>query len=143
MRLDDMKVHELALQVTNPRMTREEQEAKLELGRIGYGKDFRRRALFGGPLTFLEAKVLVREQLTFDHWQVTFYEVVQFPHGRYFTDKAEAMEFFRKATEERSGLRPQRMEVYGPKPELFGKRKVEIEWKAEGYTPDPMTFNYR
>ena len=124
-------------------MTREEQEANLELPRLQYGKDFKRRALFGGPLTFLEAKELVREQLTWDHWQITFYEMVQFPHARYFKDKAEAMEFFRKATEERSGLRPQRMEVYEPKTELFGKRKAIIEWKAEGYRPDPMTFKYR
>ncbi len=143
MKLDDMKIHELALEVTNPRMTREEQEAKAEMGRKQYEKDFKRRALFGGPLTFLEVKALVREQLTFDHWRVTFYEVVNFPHARYFADKADAMEFFRKATEERSGLRPQRMEIYKPKTELFGKREVEIEWKADGYTPDPMTYHYR
>jgi hypothetical protein len=142
--LDETKVHEMALEVSNPRMTREEQAAKLELPRFQYRKDFKRRALNNGPLTLLEAKGLVREQMTWDHWQVTFYEVVQFPHARYFVDKAEAMEFFRKATEERGGIRPQRMEVCRPKKEVFGGgREVEIGWKAEGYTPDPMTFKYR
>lgn len=143
MKLDDKKIHTLALEVTNPRMTRQEQAKKLELGRLGYWKDFKRRALFGEALTLLEAKVLVREQLTWDHWQVNFYEVVQFPHARFFLEKAEAMEYFRKATEERGGLNPQRMEVYKPKEKLFDKRKVEIEWKAKGYTPDPLTLHYR
>jgi hypothetical protein len=143
MKLDSAKIHKLALEVTNPRLTREDQEANLGLGRLQYEQDFKRRALFGGALSFLEVKVLVVEQMIWNHWQVTFYEVVQFPHARYFLDQAEAMEFFRKATEERSGLRPQRMEVYKPKTELFGKREAAIEWKAEGYTPDPMTLKYR
>lgn len=143
MKIDETKVHELALKVTNPRMTPEEQKANLELGRLQYVHGFKTRALFGGPLTLLEAKALVREQLTFDHWQVTFYEVVQFPHARFFKDEAEAMEFFRKATEERGGLRPQRMEVFKPKTELYGKREAAIEWKAAGYRPDPMTLKYR
>ncbi len=142
MKLDEMKVHKLALEVTNPRLTREEQEAKIELPRLQYLKDFKRRALMGGPLSFLEVKCLVREQMTWDHWQVTFYEMVQFPHGRYFEHKAEAMEYFRKATEEREGLRPQRMEVYEPKTELYGGRKEIIKWKSEGYKPDQMTFHY-
>lgn len=142
MRIDERKVHALALEVTNPRMTRDEQAAKVEMGSLEYSKDFQRRALTGGRLTFLEAKALVRERLTFDHWQITFFEVVQFPHALYFSDKAEAMEFFRKATEERDGLRPQRMEVYTPKEGLFRKRDAAIEWKAPGYTPDPMTGIY-
>jgi hypothetical protein len=141
--LDEKKVHEMALEVSNPRMDREEQRATLELPRLQYVKDFKRRALFNGPLTFLETKAVVREHLTWGHWQVTYYEVVQFPHTRYFKDEAEAMEFFRKATEERGGLRPRRMEVYRPKAELFGKREAAIEWKMEGYRPDQMTRHYR
>ncbi len=143
MKLDETKVHLMAMEVSNPRMTREEQAATAEMGGLEYGEDFKRRALNNGPLTFLEAKNLVRETLTWYRWQVTFYEMVQFPHARYFETKADAMEYFRKATEEREGLRPQRMEVYKPKKEIFGGREAEIEWKAEGYIPDPMTFKYR
>jgi len=90
MKLDETKVHEMALEVSNPRMTREEQAAKVEMGGLQYRDDFKLRALFDGPLTFLEAKNLVRERLTWGRWQVTFYEMVQFPHARYFETKAEA-----------------------------------------------------
>ena len=141
--LDETKVHLMAMEVSNPAMTREEQKAKVEMGRLQYLEDFKLRALFNGPLTFLERKLVVREQLTWGRWQVTFYEMVQMPHARYFENEAEAMEFFRKATEERGGLRPQRMEVYKPKKEIFGDREAVIEWKVEGYTPDQMTTKYR
>lgn len=143
MKIDELKVHDLAMNLPNERMSREEQEVNVNLGRFQYDKDFTERHLAGGPLTFLEAKRVAREQLTFDHWLVTFYEMVQFPQARYFKTEAEAMEYFRKATEEREGLRPQRMEVSGPKDAIFQARKTKIEWKAEGYTPDPMTFKYR
>jgi len=143
MKLDETKIHLMAMEVSNPRMTREEQAAKVEMGHLQYLDDFKLRALFNGPLTFLEAKNVVREQLTWGRWQVTFYEMVQFPHARYFENKAEAMEFFRKATQERGGLRPQRMEVYKPKKEIFGDREAVVEWKAGGYRPDPMTCHYR
>ncbi len=141
--LDETKVHLMAMELSNPRMTRKEQEARTEVPSLQYGEDFKRRALNNGPLTFLEAKAVVREQLTWGRWQITFYEMVQFPHARYFEKEADALEYFRKATEERSGLRPQRMEVYRPKKEIFGSREAKIEWKAEGYIPDPMTFKYR
>lgn len=142
-KLDEFRVTKLAQELPNERLTPEQWEDKANLGRLQYIADFRARATAGGSLSFLEAKNVVRENLTWDKWKITFYEMVQFPQMRFFETEAEAMEYFRKATEERSGLRPARMEVCGPKGAAFGKRPQGINWKAEGYKPDPMTFKYR
>ena len=148
MKLDDKTVTGLALQLPNERLTPEAKEEKSELPRKQYIRDFEDRAINGGPLSFLEARCLVKETLTFDKYRITYYEVVQFPQTAYFETEAEATEFFVEATVRGRHIRgfqmsAQRMELYGPQDKIYGKRKAIKKWKSPTYTPDPMTFGYR
>ena len=112
-----------------------------------YLNDLTIRALSGGPLSFFEARWLAREQLSWESWAVTFYEMVQFPQVRFFETEKEATEYFKGVTE--NGRTPngakssaQRMELLKPKAEMFGKRQTVSEWKVEGYKRDAMTMIY-
>lgn len=143
--LDDSKVHKLALELDNKRMSREEQEAKAELPKLKYLRDFHKRALTGGDLTFMEAKYLVREQLTFDKWRATFYEVAQFPQVVYFYSENQARKFFMRVSRYGKGARggplmAQRVELFKPADHIYGERVQAESWKSESYKPDPMQF---
>lgn len=145
--LDDAQVHKLALEVRNTRLTQEEQEAKVMLPRLKYKQDFRRRVLLGGPLSFLEAKYMVRENLTFDKWKITFYEVIQFPQIRYFETEYMAKKYFKQATVYGRGARggklmPQIMKLYKPSGHIYEERHLENEWLSESYAPDPMGVRF-
>ena len=47
MKIDELKVHDLAMSLPNERMSREEQEANVNLGRFQYDKGFTERVLAG------------------------------------------------------------------------------------------------
>lgn len=148
MKFDEKEVTKMALQLPNVRLTKEEKEQKVELPRLHYLKDFEDRARNGGPLSFLEARCLVRETLTFDKYKIQYYEMAQFPKTAFFDTEAEAEDFFTMATVEGRHIRgfrmsAQRMELYNPKDRIYGKRKVIKEWKSPEYKPDPMSFGYR
>ncbi len=148
-KLDDSQVHKLALETKNERLTEEQKEAKAELPRLRYKQDFTRRVLTGGALSFMEAKRMVREMLTFDKWKITFYEVVQFPQTIYFETEFQAEKFFKRVTVYRKGAKggvlvAQRMELYGPAEHIYGERREIRTWKAPDYKPDPIiTAGYR
>jgi hypothetical protein len=146
-KLDDATVYKLAVQLPNRRLAGKEKEEKVELPRLQYIKDFEDRAINGGPLSFMEARFLVRETLTFDKWRINFYEMVQFPQMRFFETEAEALDYYTRATVDGrmangGKIMAQRMELYGPKDRLYGKRKIIKKWKVPGYKRDPMEFKY-
>jgi hypothetical protein len=91
----------------------------------------------------MEAKRMVREQLTFDKWKVTFYEVIQFPQIRFFDTEDMAQKYFKQATVYGRGARggklnPQLMRLYKPSEHIHAERSLEKEWFSESYEPDPM-----
>jgi hypothetical protein len=142
-KLDDKQVHKLALEARNTRLTKEEREGKAALPRLKYLQDFKKRVLTGGPLSFMEAKYMVREQLTFDKWKVTFYEVIQFPQTRFFETEYQAKKFFKQATVYGRGARggklvAQVMRLFPPAEHIYAERNLESEWFCENYKPDPM-----
>lgn len=144
-KLDDKKVHKLTLELKNPRLEGEALERIQEMPPLRLAMDRKRRMLTGGPLTFMEAKMLVREQLSFDKWKITFYEVVQFPQIVFFDTEYQAKKFFKRATETGRGakggiLSAQRMELYKPAEHIWAEREQVEAWKAKDYTPDPMTI---
>lgn len=147
-KISDKKVFDLAQEIDNPRTDNKERVRQEMLSPLGRKKDRTRRMLTGGPLSFLEAKLLVRAQLTTKLWMITFYEMVQFPQVHFFETEDQALKYFTDATIHRRGAKggklvAQRMEVYGPADYLFGKRETLKEWKAATYKPDPMSFKYR
>lgn len=142
-KLEDSKVHKLALETTNERMTREDLTARVSMPRLKYLQDFRRRVLTGGALTFLEAKYMVREMLTFDKWKIDFYEVPQFRKVVFFETEFQALKYYKRATLYGKGatggkLMPQRMELYSPAEHIYGERREINSWKAPDYKPDAM-----
>lgn len=135
------KVHKLALELEIPRTTDKEKEEFASLPRLKYLQSFRRRCLTGGPLSFLEAKSLVREQLTFDKWKIRFYEVIQFPQVRFFESEKEARNYWRKI-KMRKTLHAQEATLSKPAEHIFADRAVEEVYRVENFKPDPMVFKY-
>jgi hypothetical protein len=148
-KIDEKEVFDLAMKLPNARMSRDAWEYKVyNIPRLQRMKDFKERVFSGGELAFIEARMLAKEQLSFNHWLITFYEFVQLPQIRFFETEAEAMDYYTRATVDGRTARgakimAQRMELYGPKKELFGKRETLFKWKCEGYEPDPMCFTFR
>lgn len=140
-KLDDKQVHKLALETKNKRLTEEEKQEKTNLPGLKYRQDFRRRALLGGPLSFLEAKYMVREQLTFDKWKIEFYEAIQFPQVRYFESEYQALKYW-KRIKNRQTVKAQKARLKKPAEHIFAERPVEEEYQVEGYTPDAMGMRF-
>lgn len=131
------KVHRLALELKNPRLEGEELERVEALSGFILARDRKRRMLLGGPLTFMEAKILVREQLTFDHWKIRFYEVIQFPQVRFFESEKEARNYW-KRIKMRKTIYAQKAYLEKPGEHLFAERPVDEVYHAESYEPDPL-----
>lgn len=148
-RFDENEVFKLAVKLPNARMPRDVWQDKVDnIPSLQRRKDFKERVLSGGELAFIEARMLVKEQLSFNHWMITFYEMVQFPQMLFFETEAEALDYYTRATVDGrtprgAKIMAQRMEIYGPKKELFGQRETFFEWKCEEYEPDPIYFSYR
>jgi len=148
-KFDEDEIFKLAMELPNPRMPREVWQDKFDnIPPLQRRQDFKERALSGGELTFIEAKMLTKEQLSYNHWMITYYEMVQFPQYRLFETEAAALDYFTRSTVDGQTPRgtkimPQRMELYGPKNRIYGERQVIKEWKSPGYKPDPMTCGYR
>jgi hypothetical protein len=140
-KLDDAKVHKLALETKNERMTQEEQVSRLMLPSLKYKQDFRRRVFTGGALTFLEAKYMVRELLTFDKWKIRFYEVIQFPQVRFFESEYQALKYWKKIKSAQT-LKAEKATLEKPAEHIYGERLVEEEFEKEGYQPDPMGVRF-
>ncbi len=141
------EIRKVALELPHGRFTVKEWEAAVELPRFQYLDDFKARALANGPISRLEANVIATEQVTWKMWQINFYEMVQFPQTRFFKTQTEALDYFTQSTEhgktpKGTKVMPQRMELYKPKTEMFGKRQALAQWKVEGYRPDSMDFVY-
>jgi hypothetical protein len=85
----------------------------------------------------MEAKILVREQLTFKLWKIRFYEVIQFPQVRYFESEKEARNYW-KRIKMRKTLYAQKAYLEKPAEHLFAERPVDEVYHAESYEPDPM-----
>jgi hypothetical protein len=145
--LDAAKVHKLTTETKNKRMSKEDQEKTANLPGLRYKQDFKRRVLLGGELSFLEAKYVVREMLTFDKWMVKYYEVVNFPKVVFFDTVYQAEKFFNRATKEGRGmsggkLMAKRMEFYGPSEYIYANRPELGAWRSELYEPDGIEYLY-
>ena len=140
-KLDDKKVHKLALEVKNERLTEDEKEIKAKPPSLKYRQDFRRRVMLGGPLSFIEAKHMVREQLTFDKWKIEFYEAIQFPQVRYFETEYQALKYW-KRIKARQTVKAQKARLKKPAEHIYAERPVEEEYQAENYQPDPMGVRF-
>jgi len=140
-KLDDSQVHKLALETRNERLTDAEKEEKVNLPGLKYRQDFRRRVLTGGPLSFMEAKMMVREQLTFNKWKIEFYEVIQFPQIRYFESEFQALKYWTRIIK-RQTVKAQKARLKKPAEHLFAVRPLEEEYQADTYTPDPMGVRF-
>jgi hypothetical protein len=136
-KLDDKQVHKLALETRNERLTEQEKEGKAKLPPLKYQRDFRRRAMTGGPLSFIEAKYMVREQLTFDKWEIEFYEVIQFPQVRYFETEYQARKYWGRV-KKRQSIKAQKARLKKPAEHIFAERQVEDEYQVEWYEPDAL-----
>ena len=131
-KLDDAKVHKLALETRNERMTKEDQADRANLPKSKYKQDYKRRALTGGPLTFLEAKYMVREQLTFDKWRIEFYEVANLPQVRLFETEYPARKYWERI-QRRQGVKAQEATLMKPAEHIFAERPVEDEYKIDHF----------
>jgi hypothetical protein len=131
-KLDDKQVHKLALETRNERLTEEEKQAKADLPKSKYRQDFRRRVLLGGPLSFLEAKYMVREQLTFDKWKIEFYEVANLPQVRLFETEYPAQKYWERI-KKRHGVKAQEATLMKPAEHIFAERQIFDEYKVDNF----------
>jgi len=133
-KLDDKLVHKLALETRNERMDKKDQEERALLPSKKYRQDFVRRVLTGGPLTFLEAKFMVREQLSFDKWKIEFYEVANFPQVRLFETEFQARKYWKRIKTAKT-IFAREATLKSPAEHIYGERPVEEEYQAKDYKP--------
>lgn len=131
-KLDDKQVHKLALETRNERLTEDEKQEKANLPGLKYRQDFRRRVMTGGPLSFLEAKYMVREQLTFDKWKISFYEVANLPQVRFFETEFQARKYW-KRIKNRQTIKAQEATLMKPADHIFAERPAEDEYKIDNF----------
>ena len=127
-KLDDKLVHKLALETRNERMGKKDQEERALLPSKKYRQDFVRRVLTGGPLTFLEAKFMVREQLSFDKWKIEFYEVANFPQVRLFETEFQARKYWKRIKTAKT-IFAREATLKSPADHIYGVRPVEEEYQ--------------